>query len=278
MFQNQSSSLLSLRLFMCAFLIGGVSLFGAPTQTQYFDGLKDSKIEWLHTLHFYNNSKDVEELNLVKVKEYHERIEKILDAGKVPIGALNSWIFPEFVNAPRVSGSEIHMGIPVTLPYAIPPFNDPEYERLVNVRFNIFKNLAKEFNEIDTWLIGYEGNYVFKDLNGNDLDLDSYAIFVVDTLESSCLSIKEVNPNASVISHFLGRWGFPIKISGQIIQPSEIISAIKKEIKGRGDNTSIYFDQLITDLVPSLAGDRLEVGLPPFCGQCNYAATAALLK
>ena len=241
-------------------LLSGLSSISIAADMQVFpnDGLKNTKIEWFHTLHFFNNSKDASELSVDAVNEQHGKIDKILDAGKKPIGAVNTWIFPDFASAPKVPGPEMHMGVSVVREDAIPSFDDPEYKRLVEVRAEIFESIASEFSEVTTWIIGYEGNYVFKDLKGEDLGLDSYVTFLLDTLESATQAIKKANADAIVIGHFLGRWGIPLKISGKVVQSSEILAGIDKEIADRGTKDSAYFDQMITDLVPSLADDRVE--------------------
>lgn len=181
-----------------------------------------------------------------------------MDSGEVPIGTISTWSFPEFVNSPKVPNKDVQSDVQTAQRSAIPSFNDPEYARLVEIRAQIFENIAAEFPEIDQWIVGYEANYVFKDLKGNDLDLDSYASFALDSLESATDVIKKVNPKAVVIGHFIGRWEIPIMISGDMVQPIEVINKFNEAIIERGTKEEIYFDQFITDLVPSLADDRAE--------------------
>jgi hypothetical protein len=147
-----SNSLILMVLFlMVLLLVSGTSLLlAADTQAFPDDGLKNTKIEWFHTLRFFDDSKDTNELSVEAVKEHHEKIDKILDAGINPIGAVNSWTFPNFANAPKVPGPEMHMGIPVAKKDAIPSFTDSEYRRLVEVRAKIYESIAEEFPEIDT--------------------------------------------------------------------------------------------------------------------------------
>jgi hypothetical protein len=120
----------------------------------------------------------------------------------------------------------------------------------------MFKSIVGEFPEVDIWLLGYEGNYVFQDLNGRDLDLDSYVTFLLDTLESSSRVIREANPDAVIVAHYIGRWESPVMIAEEPVQPKQIINLIDERIQVRGDEESRYFDQMMVDLVPSLADDR----------------------
>ena len=90
-------------------------------------------IEWFHIRFLFSDSKHINELNPLAVKTYREKINKILDSGKTPIGALDSWIFPELVNASKIPGPTSHMGVLVSRLDAIPPFDDPEYKRLIKV-------------------------------------------------------------------------------------------------------------------------------------------------
>lgn len=238
--------------------------FSTATDIQSFpdDGLENTKIEWFRTLQFFGDSENVDVMDPTTVKEYHEKIDQILDTGKILIGAMNSWIFPQFAGSQKVPGEEMHMGTRVALTDAVPPFNSTEYKRLVGVRSQMFKSIAEEFPEVDIWLIGYEGNYVFQDLNGRDLDLDSYVTFLLDTLESSSHVIREANRDAVIIAHFIGRWESPVMIAEEPVQPRQIINLINERIQVRGGEESKYFDQMIVDLVPSLTDDRgMEDGI-----------------
>ncbi len=183
---------------------------------------------------------------------------KLLMKGKHLLGRLIAGLFRNLQMLPKCLVEQCGLGLPVVKKDTIPSFIDPEYKRLCDIRAQVFEGIALEFPEIDTWLIGYEGNYFFKDTRGEDLDLDSYITFLLDTLESASKSIKKGNPDAVVVAHFLGRWSAPLMISGKIIQPSEILTEIYKTIIARGMKDSTYFDQIITDLVPSLADDREE--------------------
>jgi len=138
----------------------------------------------------------------------------------------------------------------------IPSLGSKEYARLSNIRNEMWGALAKEFSDINKWIIGFEPNFYFQGCKDYILTLDSIATFFVDSMKGMKKVIKEENPDATVISNFLGQSGSPIYIDRKLVQPSVLLSAIIDRIAQVKESSSLYYDELMTAIYPDLLDDR----------------------
>lgn len=213
------------------------------------------QIFWVHNV--FLDSRDVKSINEDAAKSYRNSILEAKIAGLIPVGNTTSWVFPSFVEVPKVP--IFHNPSPNTVlvrQACIPELLGPEYSSLAEIRNQLYGTLAREFPEVSTWVVGLEAEFDFRDCNGEQLELEEMVRFIVDTLVGTTRAIKEETPGATVIGHFLGNPHIPIVIQGRLIQPSTFAQLIDAELGQRLTNQSNIPDLWISDLAPQLLVDR----------------------
>ena len=211
----------------------------------------------VHRLYFESQNEDT--LNPQRVDEIRLLLEDSEDRGLTPVGVSTTWVFPEFTEAPRVPASDFvgFTDLPEVRLHCVPARAD-EYQRLLNVRERMYTTMAQTYPEISAWIVGYEPSFPFFDCSGEPLQLPQLVPFIVDTLESLQATLKSLQPNSTVIAHFLGASRFRIFIGDEVVQPRLMQNLILEEIQLRGRPASDYFDLLVSDLFPDLLLDRSE--------------------
>lgn len=207
--------------------------------------------------------------------KHHSQVEEAQKAGLTPIATSTAWVFPPFAGAPQVPLTKVILftDVPEARINCVPPRETAEYQRLVGIRNALWGTLAREFPELDLWVVGYEPNFLFYDCDGRELEFQSLLAFFADTLEGANKAIKSQNPDAIVVAHFLGRSTSPIFVRGQLIQPREIIDGVLLEIARRKDVQSEYFDEWAFTLDPELTLDRYpQASVPLSLGSANLTS------
>lgn len=192
-------------------------------------------------------------------EEYEAQIAAVLEAGLIPLGAITSWVFPDWVEPPRVPAVSIPLlpGIRRVRLACVPQGDKVEYARLRQSRAELVSTLAREFPQLDTWLVGNEPGFPYFDCEGQPLEPHAVIPFIVDTLSDVASSVRGRHPEARIVAHFLGRTISPLVIAGSQVQPKELITRVNAEIDARGSRDQ-YYDVWVTSIDPSLAEDRQE--------------------
>lgn len=216
------------------------------------------KTETLSVFRLFWQSPHTGSIDAAAASEYHSQIQEAQRLGFTAIGTSTVWVFPPFAGGPQVPETKISLftNVPEARIACIPPRGTADYQRLVEIRNSMWATMAKEFPEIQHWIVGYEPNFIFYDCSGQQLQLQDLLVFFVDTLEGANSAIKSNNSNAVVIAHFLGRSPTPIDVRNQLVQPRQIVEGVQLEIARRAGVQASYFDEWVFELDPELIVDR----------------------
>jgi len=196
--------------------------------------------------------------NTNALDDYREVLQAAQDLGMTPIGTSTTWVFPDFADAPLVPSTlpPNHAGLEEARIACIPDLGGLEYQRLSNVRNEMWATLAQEFSDVESWFVGYEPGLEFYDCSGEQIQGEDLFTYIVDTLEGVSAAIKSTNPSAKSIAHFLGRSGMPVHVRDELVQPQDIINRIRTEISARGKSQAGIIDDYAFTLEPNLLAER----------------------
>jgi hypothetical protein len=220
------------------------------------------------------NGKAIDALDPTAVAAYHSLIAHAADLNLGIIGTSTTWIFPPGAQPTLVppDPDAESLEVPERRIACVPGLDTEEYVRLRGLRARMWATYVREFSEVDTWIIGFEPDFPFYACDGRQLSLDQVVRFAADALGDLKGSISAENAGATVIGHFLGVSGIPLRVNGQLVQPKQIVEGLADEIRRRGHQTSDYFDQLASALDPTLLDDRypeLPLNLESTCYTCS---------
>jgi len=222
-----------------------------------YDLLWDSETSWV--------------LNPQGVKEYQTLVEKAVSLDLRILGSSTTWVFPPSAEAPLKPESKFaeFLEVPERRVACVPPFESKEYRRLVGLRNRMWESLARQFPEIDQWMVGFEPGFELYECDGAALSLDRTVRYAVDTLAELKRTLAAVDSDDTVVAHFLGESDVPIVLDDRVVQPAEILKRLREEIDRRGWSASDCFDQSVGELDPSLLADRFpEEPLPLLDSTC----------
>lgn len=189
------------------------------------------------------NAKAVDELDSSTVAAYRSLIEHAARLDLNVIATSTTWIFPPVAESALVPPDPYaeRLEVPERRIACVPGLDTAEYVRLRGLRSRMWTSYVREFQEINSWIVGFEPGFDFYACDGRQLSPDAVIRFAADALEDLKRSIAAENPGATVFGHFLGVSGIPLRIDGQLVQPKEIVQKLLDEIERRGRRTSDYF-------------------------------------